>query len=176
MKIPTSEKSLKLLEKYEIKGDILKHSKLVNKIAMFLGRRLKERGEKLNLKLLNAISLLHDIGKVKSDETGKEHADEGKEILIKEGYSEIAELIPKHRIDKIYYESLDTWEEKILYYADRRAGVKIMSLEKRIKDMLTRHPQLEKDIPKFKPKIKELEREIFNILKINKDLEEIKEV
>lgn len=175
IKIPTHKESLELLEKYEIKKEILEHSKLVNKIAMFLGKKLREKGEMINLELLDAASLLHDIGKIRSNKTGKSHTEEGRDILLKEGYPEIAELIPKHRIDKIYYENLNTWEEKLIYYGDRRAGTKIMPVDERIKDMLTRHPSLEKDIPKFKPRIKELEGEIFNILDINKDLKEIKE-
>jgi len=174
MKIPTHKESLKLLKKYGIEGKVLDHCLIVNKIALFLGKKLKEKGKELNLKLLDAASLLHDIGKLRSDKTGKDHLEEGVNILNEEGFPEVAVLIGKHRLDKILNNSLITWEEKIIYYSDRRGGLNLMLCNERFKDMLKRYPNMKEIIKKVKPKLKKLEKEIFDILKIDKNLESLK--
>jgi hypothetical protein len=93
--------------------------------------------------------------------------------------SEIAEVIRKHSINAIIEKDKipQTWEEKILYYADRRAKEdKLVSLDERISDLKKRYPEIERFIEEALPKIIEIEKEIFNIIKIDKDLEGIEEI
>ena len=55
------------------------------------------------------------------------------QILTKRGEDEVANLVTKHGFFEI--DNLNTWEEKIMYYADKRVdGEKIVSLEKRFRE------------------------------------------
>jgi len=171
--------ALKILEEEGIEGRVLRHSLRVNQIAIFLGKKLYSKGEKINLKLLDVASLLHDVGKKLADETGKDHVETGVKILQDRGLMEIAEVIRKHSINAVVEEDKipNTWEEKILFYADKRArGDKLVSLNDRIEDLKRRYPDIQKFISKALPKINKIEEEIFNIIGINKNLDEIEDL
>ncbi len=175
----TKIRALKILEEEKIEGRVLRHSLRVNQIAVFLGKKLYSKGENVNIKLLDIASLLHDVGKKLSDETGKDHVETGIKILKDRGLNEIAEIIRKHSINAVIEEDKvpGTWEEKILYYADRRAMEdKLVSLDERISDLRKRYPEIEKFLADALPKIKAIEKEIFDIIKIEKELGEIKEL
>ncbi|MFO8152613.1 HD domain-containing protein [Thioalkalivibrio sp.] len=170
------KQALKILKEKRIEGKVLRHSLKVNQIAMFLGKKLSSKGENVNLELLDAASLLHDVGKKLSDDTGKNHIETGVKILQDRGLTEIAEVIRKHSINAIVEKDKipQTWEEKLVYYADKRVREdKIVSLDERMADLRKRYPNLRKPLTNIIPKIKAIEEEIFNIVEINKRLKEI---
>jgi putative nucleotidyltransferase with HDIG domain len=169
--------ALKILEEEGIKGRVLKHSLKVNEVAMFLGKKLVKKGKKINLNLLDVASLLHDIGKKLSDETDLNHVDAGAKILQKGNLEKIAEIIKKHSINSIIEKEKipQTWEEKLIYYTDRRVKEdNLVSIDERLKDMKKRYPKIKSMIEKVKPKIKELEDEIFGIIRIDPDFWDFK--
>jgi len=171
--------ALKILEEEGIEGNVLRHSLRVNQIANFIGKKLYSKGKNINLRLLDVASLLHDVGKKLSDETGKDHAETGVKILKDRGLDEVAEVVRKHSINAIIEEDKipKTWEEKILYYADRRAMEdNLVSLNERIDDLKRRYPDIEKFFYKALPKINAIEKEIFDIIGIDKELKEIKKL
>ena len=173
----TTKECMTLLEKHGITGHVLRHILRVNQVAVFLGLRLKEQGEHINIDIFNAASLLHDIGKKRGDDLKINHVSAGVMILEEEGYPELAEIISKHSINAIVEENIipTTWEEKIVYYADRRAKEdELVSIEERISDLRKRYPDIERFIETAEPKIQALENEIFNIIKIDKELIELK--
>lgn len=168
---------LRLLEKHGIQGEVLRHSLEVNRIAVFLGKKLKESGIDLNLELLEAASLLHDIGKMLADETDMGHVEAGVKILKDEGFPQIAEIIRKHSISAILEEDRIpiTWEEKLVYYADKRVrGDELVSIEERIADLRRRYPELTALLEKAEPKIRLLEKEIFDRIDADVELKELK--
>ena len=81
-------------------------------------------------------------------------------------------------MDQILY-GLNTWEEKIVFYADKRVvDDKIVSLEERLKYIKNRYAHInEKLMDKYseiEKKILILENEIFSEINIAKDLKAIK--
>ncbi|MBU3904947.1 MAG: HDIG domain-containing protein [Nanoarchaeota archaeon] len=175
MNLPSREECIKLLQKYEIFPNIMEHSLVVNKIAMFLAKKLKEKQININIDLIDRASLLHDIAKsneIRSPDrkSGLLHAQMGYDILIKEGYPEIAEIIRKHVLSAVLEESIEnwTWEEKIVQYADDRIDHnKIVSLYERFKALVERYSQFEgagKQIIKSRKYVEVIEKEIFNII------------
>lgn len=172
----THEEALKLLHKHGIGGFVLKHILKVNQISVYLAKKLKEKGENVNVELTDIASLLQDIGKKLSDSTPMNHVDAGVKILNDEGMRDIGEIIKKHSINAIVEEDKipTTWEEKLIFYTDRRViEDKLVSLDERITDLRTRYPDIEKFLWKAVPKIAKLEEEIFSILDISKDLTEL---
>ena len=89
------------------------------------------------------------------------------QILNSMGEEKISDLVKKH--DFIEIDNLSTWEEKIIYYADKRAdGDKIVTLEKRFEEGRKRNVKNKKEellVEIIEKKIKKLEREIINHIK-----------
>jgi putative nucleotidyltransferase with HDIG domain len=174
MKPPNKKECLELLKKYNTPENIIKHSLKVNEISVFLAKKLKQKGIKIDIDLLNAGSLLHDIKKWDEIRNNKisSHGFDGYN-LFKNKLPKLADVIKKHMLYQIPY--LKTWEEKIVHYADRRVNHdKIVSLEKRFDYLNKRYPAIDK---KKRKKIyelnKKLEKEIFS--KIDIKPEEIEE-
>ncbi|MBW3002286.1 HD domain-containing protein [Candidatus Woesearchaeota archaeon] len=185
MSIPTREECLKLLDEYKVHESIQTHSKLATKIALFLAKKLKEKDVDINLELIEAAGLLHDIAKAvdfthheglseeelkKAKELqekypGVDHA-EAAYLELKDQYPEVAEIIRVHNVKNI--SNVKTWAQKVLNYADKRAQIdKIMSLQERMKDFEKRY-----GVVIAKERITayaELEKEIFDIIGIEPD-------
>ncbi len=159
--IPTREECMKLIEKYHMPRNIFEHSLLVNKIAMFLAKRLKDVGEPVDLKLVEAASLLHDIAKYKTLVDGK-HGEEDYKLLMAEGCEEVAVVAKKHIFTSVLDEGPKTWEEKIVFYADKRVmHSKIVTLEEREEDLKRRYRHVIDEIIKADDAAKKIEKEIF---------------
>ena len=195
MNLPSREESFKILEDLRTPKHVISHSLMVNKVAVFLAKRLRQKGEKINLKLVDRASLLHDClrvcdfnnfnqeyfeeeiteedkvlwNKIKKKYSEKNHGQAACEFF-KEKYPEMAEVIRKHSINAIVEEDKipTTWEEKLVYYADRRVCEdQLVSVDERISDLKKRYPDINSLIVKAEPKIKLLEKDIFDKLKID---------
>ena len=168
--IPTRRQCFEIIKEYHVPPHILKHSLAVAKLAVFLAQRLREKGEAVNVDLVDRACLLHDIVRVcdfkeldyanfeqtvtEQDEAkwqqiratykGIGHEDAAYEIL-RQRYPLLALTIKRHR----YMAMLDekarptTWEEKLVYYADMRVmHGKIVPLETRLREAHKRNVHL----------------------------------
>ncbi len=99
MKKISEKEAIKLLKKHSnnegnFKG-VLKHSKAVQKVALDIGRKVKD----VDLDFIKTASLLHDIGRFKTGIKGKDvvkHGIFGADILRKEGLREYALVAERH--------------------------------------------------------------------------------
>lgn len=189
----TKTKIQKLIKEFHVPKHILAHSKKVAKVALFLGKKLIQKGEKVDLDLIEKGALLHDIVRIcdfdpwephkfSENQTKRElekwnflrkkfkgihHADAAYQIFMEKGYKNLAKVILKHKfvyiLDKKF--APKTWEEKIVYYADKRVKHdKIVSLKERISDGKQRNVRGKKALAlsaKAEKKVYELEKEIF---------------
>ncbi len=91
------------------------------------------------------------------------HEDAAAEILESRGFNDVAQLVRMHRFSQVM-KGFDTWEEKLLYYADKRVKHdKIVSLYERLEDGRRRNMpdgEAEKESRKIEEKVYELEREL----------------
>jgi len=163
MNIPTREECINLLKEYNVPEDTQKHCKAVNKVAVFLAKKLKEKGVDIDVDLVSAGSLLHDIGKSEG-EPAKGHAERGYELL-KEKYPEVAEIVKVHSFFKV--PETKTWEQKVVNYSDKRAVLEIITFKERLEDWQERL-NLELD-PELVNEELEIEKEIFNIIELEPD-------
>jgi len=158
--LPTRKECLAILAEYHVPPHIVRHNQAVAKLAVFLARRLNEKGEAVDVELLDRAGLLHDMMRVfdfqqpdynrfernlPEQEKAKwqrlhakykamTHEDAAYDVL-KEQYQALALAIKRHR----YMAMLDekdrpkSWEEKLLYYADMRVmHDKIVPLKQRL--------------------------------------------
>ncbi|MBI2575023.1 HD domain-containing protein [Candidatus Woesearchaeota archaeon] len=164
MALPTRKESFELLWHHNVPQNIIRHSIAVSRLAADIGARLKAEGKKIDLNLLDRACILHDIGKLAAIQSGGSHGEVGYSILLKHGYREVAEVIRKHPLHCI----LDSksrpkaWEEKILYYCDKRVREhRVVSLRERLADLKKRYPQYREGIRRAEPLVYRLEMELL---------------
>lgn len=163
--LPTRNECLLMLEEHNVPENVRKHSLCVNKVAVFLASRMKEKGISIDVDLVDRASLLHDLDKIKTLHTG-DHGLVAYDILRQKGYSEVARVVKNH-----LYDALDSdleWEEKIVNYADKRCSEdKIVPLQERMdyimKHYSSKYPAVNKE---SEEKLIQLEKEIFSIIGI----------
>ena len=73
----------------------------------------------LSLELIVSGALLHDIAKTASLETELRHDELGREICLRHGLDELAEIVAEHVVLKDWAPEHCT-EKEIVYYADKR--------------------------------------------------------
>lgn len=165
--IPDRDDCIMLLKQHGVPNHIIEHSKAVAEVALEYGKKIKADGGKINLRLLEAAALLHDIGKPTGLRGGHEteisHGKIGAEMLRKMGYPELAETAACHMFDTIFKPNkLNTWEKKLVYYADKRVNHdKRVNLEERLGYLINRYPQGADMFRRAKPMLLEMERDIF---------------
>lgn len=170
MAIPTRSQCLTLLAQIHMPLHIQRHSLLVAEIAMLLGRRLNSNSAGLNLKVLQAGALLHDIGKMHGITTGAKHEEVGSRMLHDWGYLRLAPIVQDHvSLDSIRLYGPIT-ESLIVNYADKRVKHdEIVSLRDRFQDLMKRYARTEEHRVRLKEKLTlylALERKIFEQLPI----------
>ncbi|MBW7989120.1 MAG: HD domain-containing protein [Planctomycetes bacterium] len=200
--LPTHKECLAIIKAYHVPPHIVNHSMVVAELAVFLARKLKEKGETVDLNLTESACLLHDIVRVCDikeldySRIGRPVTDEDKakwnqlqkkyeEIphedaaydILKEKYPALALTIRKHKYTALLdeKEKPDTWEEKLVYYADKRVmHDKIVSLQERLTEGHKRHALFSEShskrksiIAKVDPLIFKMEKEIFNRIGLN---------
>ena len=120
VKIPPKGECLDLMKRYNGMGNIIQHCIKVAEIALSISTALNRRGENLNLNVVEAAALLHDITKTRSFKTGENHADTGSRLLESMGYKEVGDIVRQHvRLDT-YSVSDSITEVEIVNYADKR--------------------------------------------------------
>ena len=137
MRIPSKEECLRILVGNKTQFNILGHCKAVCKVAEEIAGNLINNGIKVNKTLVVAAALLHDVERLK-----KNHVIEGANLIRKLGFPEVAEVMSKHSLHGIGDPAKQphTYEEKIVFYADKRAkGSEIVILEERFRDLKERY-------------------------------------
>lgn len=144
MLIPTRDQCLSLMEQVRMPLHIQRHSLRVAQIASYLGCLLNQNGNRLNLPLLEAAALLHDLGKERSFRTGERHEYVGATMLQEMGYHALAPIVQEHvsmdaeRIDGPITESI------LVNYADKRVKHdEIVSVQERFRDLVERYAKTE---------------------------------
>ena len=131
--------------RYRYPGWLRAHSRVVGRIATRIAEAHLAAGADLDVRAVGLGAYLHDIGKsplLSGDE--RAHHVLGPLVLSAEGLPALVELSRRHPV----YAPRDpataprTLAEKIVYYADRRGGQEVVTLESRIDEQLARFPEL----------------------------------
>jgi putative nucleotidyltransferase with HDIG domain len=163
MNLPTKEEIEQLWDKYHVPQNIREHCKSVRDVALLIAQKLKEKGEDVNLELVEASALLHDLvravnfkepekhpgaakeniefwKKMQEEYPDIDHADLAAEFLQKT-YPELAKVIKSHGVmSKSQDVSAWSWEMKILSYSDLRVvHDKITTVDERHRDLKERN-------------------------------------
>lgn len=166
--IPSEHQVKALWEKYHLPQQKRIHVELVVRVVEFFAKKIP-----VNTQLLVAAALLHDIDKAAPRLPGEQHPDSAVRILREEGMPEVADLVRTHPLHSILDPSISpkTWEEKLLYLADKMVKYDIVGVDKRFAlwNVEKLPPQEQKILDMSYPKVKELEQEVFKLARISLD-------
>lgn len=169
--IPSETAVKALWDKYNLPLPKRTHAKLVSQVVLFLVEKLKDQNLKLRTDLLLAAALLHDIDKNAAKLPGEQHPDAAVRILQEEGMDEVAQLVKTHPLHAILDPAIcpRTWEEKILFLADKMVKHEIITVDERFALWRAENlPVVEQQLlEQSLPLVKELEAEIFGLAKVN---------
>ena len=168
MQLPTQEHCYQLMCGMQMLDHIVIHSLQVCRVATFLADYLNRERLNLNVNLIRAAALLHDVTKTRSFKTKEDHAFSGGQYLSERGYPEVGNLVRQHvRLDK-YANGKSVSEVEIINYADKRVlHDEIVSLDQRLNYILERYARKEEHrerIHMLWQKTKKLEKRIFSDL------------
>jgi hypothetical protein len=173
MTTPDETACMALLNKYHTPDHIVLHSKVVWKVARVVADGLLRNDHPLDIALLQASCLLHDIAKYPCivDQKGW-HDVIGGEMLKEEGLPEIADIVTQHVRLKDHGQG-PIREEHVLFYADKRVvHDRVVTLQERFRYLAETYGRTEELVEKLKimeDRTFSLERRIFQLVDFEPD-------
>jgi len=133
---PSYEECLKILKEYNTESMVLNHVQEVARIAGIISEHLNSSGLRINLGLVMASSLLHDIAKGERD-----HPNKGKQIAAGLNYPEVADIIASHmELPADHARRIN--EHSVVYLADKMVqGSRFVSLEKKFRQKMDKYKE-----------------------------------
>ena len=189
--LPTRKETFEILKRYHVPSHIIKHSVTSAKLAVFLAQRLNDNGVQVDINLVDRACLLHDILRIcdfsSSDYSRFEQPvtedDKAKWRRLKEKYSRLGHEYAAYKLLKAEYpllaltirkhkymalldeaEKPTTWEEKLVYYADKRVmHDKIVPLKERLEEAHTRSARQHSSTAQSKLNIAKVDSLLFRL-------------
>ena len=119
--IPSRETCLALMDRYGMLPQIKAHSHQVARVALALGKHLLPQIPSLDLALVEAGALLHDIAKTECIKTKGNHVEVGADMLMNLGFDRLVPIVAQHvRLEDSYYLNGMIDEAVLVHYADKR--------------------------------------------------------
>ena len=166
--VPTRDECLRLMDRYGMLENIVNHSLTVTKVALFLSRELNKKGQGIDLAVVEAASLLHDLAKTECLKTKEDHARQGFRVLKKLGYGRTAEVVAQHIEVSKEGDSPAVSEEEVVNYADKRVRHdRIVSLKERFSDLKDRYGRVKsalEQMDRMEKATYAIEYKIFSVL------------
>ncbi|MEK6192952.1 MAG: NTP transferase domain-containing protein [Deltaproteobacteria bacterium] len=126
--IPSKQEALALLKIHQQdnpKG--MEHATTVASLAVAVGIALKRAGNNVNVQLIDAAGILHDIAKGRPG-----HAQRGADLVTAKGFPAVADVVGKHMDLAVDPEGRIS-EQEVVFLADKMVrGASTVSLEKRL--------------------------------------------
>ncbi|MBN1636285.1 MAG: HD domain-containing protein [Deltaproteobacteria bacterium] len=134
--VPSRSWSLKLIKQKQMPEHILHHSVMVCEVALVIARAYCKAGGEVNIDLVEASAILHDICKIDTINSGGDHALMGRLLLEEYGYPKVGRIVGQHvRLNNCILD-----EALIVNYADKRVmHDRVVLLSERFADLLKRY-------------------------------------
>lgn len=132
---------VKILHHERVPVHVIRHCVKVSQVACKIGSDLIQKGHGLDMDIIRAGALLHDIAKIKALKLGGDHAEIGARILEAQGYERIARIVRHHvYLPRPVEKQRHLSEELVVNYADKRVmHTKVVGLEERFADLVARY-------------------------------------
>ena len=167
MRIPSVTDCYRMICRMAMLDHIAAHSLRVCQVASCLHEKLDTAGIRLDLPLIQAAALLHDITKTRSITTAENHAETGEAFLRERGFDEVGAIVGQHVALLEYGNGRAVSEAEIVNYADKRVlHDRVVSLEERMGYIRDKYcaPGMEARFAWLLERSRELEEKIFSDL------------
>jgi uncharacterized protein len=150
--IPSRQTCLSLMEQYGMLPHIKDHSLQVARISVCLGKNLKARFPELNLDLVEAGALLHDIAKTETIRNRGNHAQIGEKMVRALGFDTLAPIVAQHvRLEDAYFHNKWIDEVVLVHYADKRVRHdEVVDLEERFEYLVKTYGHSQEVVERIK--------------------------
>lgn len=166
--LPVGE-TAKWIQEWKTPVHVQKHIEIVRKVATFCAKKLQENNIPIDINLVEASSILHDAVRytdfksfeapdfknyqeeiteekivfwkeVKNKYANTHHGIAMQDILDNKGFFATGKVIASHLTSRIFRPEPMSWEEKCVYYADKRAAHDtFVTVEERLEEGGKRH-------------------------------------
>ena len=150
MTVPGRVEAARLLLSLDPPPWFLRHARAVAEVAGWLAARIAEHGIPVDRGLVETAALLHDADKLLPDNDPARrlpHGDGSADWLTRQGHGELARTVANHPVTRLADgERFRRWaafasrEERIVAYADKRAGQRLESMAERFASWERRYP------------------------------------
>lgn len=166
--LPDESRCLDLLKKHKTPDHIILHSRRVWEVGKLLGEELVARDHDIDMDLLRASCLLHDIGKYPCIlDGGGYHDVRGEQILNQEGFPSVARVVVQHVILRTSPKD-PIREEQLVYYSDKRVvHDELVSVDARfayLEHTYGKTPEALRGLARMKEVTVQVEKDIFALL------------
>ena len=165
MNLPSVRECFCIIREMKMMDHIIDHSVMVSNVAICIARSLRQIQPMVNVRLIRSASLLHDITKTRSFDTGEVHSETGGILMTEKGFPEIGEIIRQHVVLDDSCGQTPVTESEIVNYADKRVlHDKVVSLDRRLAYIRKRYggdPDLADRIQMLWDDTEALEKKIF---------------
>lgn len=134
---------------------LVRHARAVAEVAGWLAARIEADGIAVDRRLVESAALLHDADKALSADDPAHplpHGDGSAAWLTRVGHPELARAVAGHPVTRLLdgeryrrWAAVASREERIVAYADKRAGQRLESMEARFASWRRRYPRLDID-------------------------------
>jgi hypothetical protein len=150
MSVPDRRAAAALLLELDPPPWALRHARAVAEVAAWLAARIDDRGTPVDRGLVEAAALLHDADKLlPADDPARAlpHGDGSAAWLTTRGHGELARAVASHPVTRLADEeryrrwsAFASREERIVAYADKRAGQRLEPMSARFASWARRYP------------------------------------
>jgi hypothetical protein len=150
MAVPGRVEAAALLLSLDPPPWFLRHARAVAEVAGWLAARVEEAGHAPDRALAESAALLHDVDKLDPADgsaTGLRHGDGSAAWLAARGWATLGSAVATHPVTRLADgPAFDRWlvtapvEDRIVAYADKRAGQRLESMDRRFGAWARRYP------------------------------------
>lgn len=165
MAVPDRERAEAILRSYQLPEGILVHSHGVARVAAEAARLVVAAGVALDVALVEAAALLHDIDKPRVRARGEEHGIVAARWLTELGCEELAVPVASHPVTCLLDDARFPigWPSVIVSVADRHVAQVYLDTDARIDEMAERHPEYRDELNAARRPAHALERELAEV-------------
>jgi hypothetical protein len=150
MSVPGRVAAIGLLLSLDPPPWFVRHARAVGEVAGWLAVRLERRDVPVDARLVESAALLHDVDKLlPPDDPAKQlpHGRGSAAWLARRGHPELGPAVEEHPVTRLAdHDAFFAWlatasvEARVVAYADKRAGQRLVSMATRFRSWERRYP------------------------------------
>jgi len=166
MAVPNAEEAHRILVARQLPAGIVAHSEGVARVAKEAAQLLGAAGIPIDVGLVEAAALLHDVDKLETRGGRGVHGLTGAAMLESMGFGELAPPVVGHPVSALLDDRRFPrgWPSVVVNVADKHVAQRFMTIEERLDDMARRYPSFRVEINAARRPALALEQELADAI------------